>query len=219
MPWAVMLHAGATGARGLALRDKFAITTIPALVLLDGEGAVLCRNAHEPLRDDPQGRYFPWQSTSGAPCIPQVEFDIVAHSRPDGASGGIPLRRPPGKPPPFGTVRPDSVLDPGDQGSAHLRRKTRDNDKERGKSSLVGSQVGASVVSQVGSQVGQEPRPRPAPLVCPTPALMTPMSKRKTAASETVLRPRPPPKPGARPSPKYCIQSSSSLGGDGSIQS
>jgi hypothetical protein len=44
-----MLHAEATGARGLALRDKFAITTIPALVLLDGEGAVLCQNAHERL--------------------------------------------------------------------------------------------------------------------------------------------------------------------------
>ena len=49
MPWSAMLHAEATGARGLALRDKFAITTIPALVLLDGEGAVLCRNAHERL--------------------------------------------------------------------------------------------------------------------------------------------------------------------------
>ena len=49
MPWAVMLHAKAMGARGLALRDKFAITTIPALVLLDGEGVVLCRKAHERL--------------------------------------------------------------------------------------------------------------------------------------------------------------------------
>jgi len=159
---------------------------------------VLCRNAHERLRDDPQGTYFPWQSTSTAPRIPQVDFDIVAHSRPDGVSGGTPLRRPPGKPPPFGRVRPDSVADPGDQGSTRLRRKTRD--KGRGTSSLVGSQVGASVVSRVGSQSGQEPSPRPAPLVGPTPAPTTPTSKRKTAASETVPRPRPPPKPGARPS-------------------
>ena len=53
MPWSAMLHAKATGARGLALRDKFAITTIPALVLLDGEGAMLCRNAHEQLRTTP----------------------------------------------------------------------------------------------------------------------------------------------------------------------
>ena len=49
MPIAAMLHAKATGAWGLALRDKFAITTIPALVLLDGEGVVLCRKAHERL--------------------------------------------------------------------------------------------------------------------------------------------------------------------------
>ncbi len=59
MPWSAMLHAKATGARGLALRIKFVITTIPALVLLDGEGAVLCQNAHEWLRDNPLGKYFP----------------------------------------------------------------------------------------------------------------------------------------------------------------
>jgi hypothetical protein len=153
MPWSAMLHA--TGAWGLALRDKFAITTIPALVLLDGEGAVLCRNAHERLQDNPLGKHFPWQSTPAAPRIPRVDFDIVAHSRPVVASLGIPLRRPPGKPPPFGTVRPDSVPDPGDQGSSRQRRQT--HDKGRGKSSLVGSQVGASDVSRVGSQVGQEP--------------------------------------------------------------
>jgi hypothetical protein len=51
----------------LALRDKFAITTIPALVLLDGEGAVLCQNAHERLRDDPLGKHFPWESTPATP--------------------------------------------------------------------------------------------------------------------------------------------------------
>jgi hypothetical protein len=51
----------------LALRDKFAITTTPALVLLDGEGAVLCQNAHERLRDDPLGKHFPWESTPATP--------------------------------------------------------------------------------------------------------------------------------------------------------
>jgi hypothetical protein len=80
-----MLHAEATGAWGLALRDKFAV--------------VLCRNAHERLRDDPLGKHFPWQSTPAAPRIPLVDFDIVAHSRPDVASLGVPLRRPPGKGP------------------------------------------------------------------------------------------------------------------------
>ena len=113
-----MLHADATGAWGLALRDRFAITTIPALVLLDGEGAVLCRNAHERLRDDPLGKHFPWEGTLAAPRTPRVDFDIVAHSRPDAASLGTPLQRPPGEPPPFGTVRPDSVPGPGDRGSS-----------------------------------------------------------------------------------------------------
>jgi hypothetical protein len=124
MPWAAMLHAEATGARGLALRDKFAIPTIPALVLLDGEGAVLCRNAHERLRDDPLGKHFPWESTPAAPRSPRVDSDIVAHSRPDVASLGTPLRRPLGKPPPFGIVRPNSVPDPGDQWLSRQRHQT-----------------------------------------------------------------------------------------------
>jgi hypothetical protein len=101
MPWASMLHVEATGARGLALRDRFAITTIPALVLLDGEGAVLCRNAHERLRNDPLGKHFPWEVTPAASRTPRVDFDIVAHSRPDAASLGTPLRRPLGEPPPI----------------------------------------------------------------------------------------------------------------------
>jgi nucleoredoxin len=67
MPWSAMLHAEATGVRGLALRDIFAITTIPSLVLLDGEGVVLCQNAHERLRDDPLGKHFPWKCPPAAP--------------------------------------------------------------------------------------------------------------------------------------------------------
>ena len=119
-----MLHAKATGAWGLALRDKFAITTIPALVLLDGEGAVLCWNVHERLRDNPLGKHFSWESTPAAPRSPRADSDIVAHSRPDVVSLGTPLRRPLGKPPPFGIVRPDSVPDPGDQGLSRQRRQT-----------------------------------------------------------------------------------------------
>ena len=198
MPWLAMLHAKAKGVQGLALRDKFAITTIPALVLLDGEGAVLCWNAHERLRDDPQGTYFPWQSTPAALRIPQVDFDIVAHSQPDGASKGTPLWRPPGKPPPFGTVRPDSVQDPGDQGSTRLRRKT--HDKGRGNSSLVGSQVGASPCWSYPSTHGTHIQAQDCGL-------------RNRSLTKT--------SPQARCAslPKYCIQSSSSLSGNGSIQS
>ena len=162
MPWSAMLHAEATGTRGRALRDKFAITTIPALVLLDGEGAVLCRNAHEQLRDDPLGEHFPWKSPPAAPRVPRVDFDIGARSLPDRARVEIPLRRPPGKPPAFGTAAPtqdcvspcqtqNSASAPtwdrvspcptqnsvSPQRSSHQRRQTHDTG--RGKSSLVGS--------------------------------------------------------------------------------
>jgi nucleoredoxin len=199
MPWAAMLHAEATGARGEALRDKFAISTIPALVLLDGEGAVLCRNVHERLRDDPLGKHFPWESTPAAPRTPRVDFDIVVHSRPDTASLGTPLRRPPGEPPPFGTVRPDSVPGPVDRGSSRQRRQP--HDKGRGNTPMVGSQVGASGGSRLGLRIVQEPAPQPAPRVGPTPAPTASTSKRKNAVAKDVPRPRSPPKPGARPSP------------------
>jgi thiol-disulfide isomerase/thioredoxin len=184
-------------------------TTIPALVLLDGEGAVLCRNVHEWLRDDPLGQHFPLESTPAAPRSPWVDFDIVAHSRPDAASLGTPLRRPPGKPPPFGTVRPGSVPDPGEQGSSHQRHQT--HEKGRGKSSLVGSQVGAADVSRVGPQGVQEPGPQPAPRVGPTPAPTASTSQRKTATSKDVPRPRPPPKPGARHSPSIASRAVQAL--------
>ena len=49
MPWAAMTHAGATGMQGLALMDKFGVTTIPALVLLDGDGALICKGGQEHL--------------------------------------------------------------------------------------------------------------------------------------------------------------------------
>ena len=175
MPWAAMLHAEATGARGLALREKFSITTIPALVLLDGEGAVLCQNAHERLRDDPLGKHFPWKCPPAAPRVPRVDFDIAARALPDRASMEFPLRRPPGKPPTFGT--------------GHTLPKVG------GKSSLVGSQVGASDVSRVGSHVGQGPGPQPAPRVGLTPASTSSTPKRKTTASKDVPRPPPPPSP------------------------
>jgi nucleoredoxin len=70
LPWAAMTHAEASGKRGRELRNKFHITTIPALVLLDGEGALLCGKAHDMLRDDPTGKYFLWQGPTAAPRIP-----------------------------------------------------------------------------------------------------------------------------------------------------
>ena len=85
-----MTHADVAGTRGLALRERFGLTTIPALVLLDGEGAVLCQNAQESLQEDPTGQHFLWQDTA-APERPLIGFDLVAQSRADVTHLSTPL--------------------------------------------------------------------------------------------------------------------------------
>lgn len=62
MPWTALPHSESIGQRGLALMAQFGVTTIPALILLDGEGTLLCRDGHERLRADPAGTDFPWSS-------------------------------------------------------------------------------------------------------------------------------------------------------------
>ena len=90
MPWAAMTHDGTAGKRGLALRERFGITTIPALVFLDGEGAVLCQNVQESLQEDPTGQHFLWQDAA-APERPRIGFDLVAQSRADVTHLSTPL--------------------------------------------------------------------------------------------------------------------------------
>ncbi len=106
MRWMAMTHAKAVGKRGLDVRNRFGITTIPALVLFDGEGAVLCQNAQQRLWEDPTGTYFPWQDPPVAPRLPRVGFDLMEHLLLDGACLATPLQRPPGRPPPFTSVKP-----------------------------------------------------------------------------------------------------------------
>jgi thiol-disulfide isomerase/thioredoxin len=125
MPWTAMMHDEASGKTGLDLLDRFGITTIPALVLLDGEGAVLCRNAQERLRENPAGLHFPWQDPPAAPRIQQVRFDLVDISRPDVARQLNPLARPPGRPPQFMTVRPSCVQDPQNKKEAAIAHGDR----------------------------------------------------------------------------------------------
>jgi hypothetical protein len=60
MPWTAMPHADASGPQGAALVEDFGVTSILALILLDGEGAVVCRDGQEQLRADPTGHDFPW---------------------------------------------------------------------------------------------------------------------------------------------------------------
>jgi nucleoredoxin len=129
MLWTAMTHDKASGKKGLDLLNKFGITTIPALVLLDGEGAVLCRDAQERLWEDPTGQHFPWQDPLAAPRLPRVGFDLVDNSWLDVARLSTPLLRPSGRPLHFVTVRPSSIQDSqnkkraaiahGDRGSSH----------------------------------------------------------------------------------------------------
>ena len=44
MPWAAMPHADAVGTRGDDLMTRLKVSTIPALVLLDGTGAIVCQD-------------------------------------------------------------------------------------------------------------------------------------------------------------------------------
>jgi len=89
-----MTHDSATGWQGLALMEKYGVSTIPALVLLDGEGALICKCGQDHLRTDPTGKGFPWPALIAGPRPAQVGFAIPPLA-------GVRPKKPPGKPPPF----------------------------------------------------------------------------------------------------------------------
>jgi hypothetical protein len=73
--WTAMPHATAAGSRVMAPLAKFSVTTIPALVLLDSNGRVVCTNAHVCLAADPPLLGFPWQAPAGTRRLnPTVDF-------------------------------------------------------------------------------------------------------------------------------------------------
>jgi hypothetical protein len=80
--------------------EEFGVTLIPTLILLDGEGAVICRESQEHLCANPTRKNFPWPSTTSR--LPRVGFDLTLHTHPDAARLSRPLQ-PPGtkKPPTF----------------------------------------------------------------------------------------------------------------------
>ncbi len=70
-----MPHATAAGPRGKALLAKFGVTTIPALILLDNDGRVICTDNRVRLAADPTGLGFPWQAPAGTRRLnPTVDF-------------------------------------------------------------------------------------------------------------------------------------------------
>jgi hypothetical protein len=73
--WSTMPHATAAGPHGKALLAKFSVTTIPALVLLDGDGHVICTNTRVRLAAEPTSLGFPWRAPAGTRRLnPTVDF-------------------------------------------------------------------------------------------------------------------------------------------------
>ena len=78
-----MTHASATWMQVLALMENVDVTIIPALVLLDGEGVLICKEGQEHLRADPTGEGFPWPSQNSNLRPPQGGFELKTHSTPE----------------------------------------------------------------------------------------------------------------------------------------
>ena len=73
--WMAMPHEAAAGQRGAGLSAKFDLATIPALLLLDGNGNLICQDPCICLIADPTGINFPWATTVEPPArSPQVKF-------------------------------------------------------------------------------------------------------------------------------------------------
>jgi thiol-disulfide isomerase/thioredoxin len=70
MPWTAIAHADSMGPCGQDLMSWLGVTTIPALVILNGTGSVICGDAQHRLVGDPTGSLFPWGPASHCPRIP-----------------------------------------------------------------------------------------------------------------------------------------------------
>ncbi len=85
--WTAMLHKMVAGPCGKALLARFGVTTIPALVLLDSNGRVICTDACIRLAADPTGIGFPWQAPAGARRrTPTVDFAVGPAEAPSARS-------------------------------------------------------------------------------------------------------------------------------------
>ena len=87
----------------MALMEKYGVSTIPALVLLDGEGALIYNCGHDHLRKDPTGKGFPWPALMSGPHPAQVGFAIPPLAE------VLPMK-PTGKPPPFPQPRRTTAM-------------------------------------------------------------------------------------------------------------
>jgi thiol-disulfide isomerase/thioredoxin len=223
MPWMAMKHAEAVGKWRQDLQNRFGIRTTPALVLLDGEGAVLGRNVQWRLWEDPRGTNFPWQDPSVAPRLLQVGFDL---GLPKGACLTSPLKRPLGKPPSLTLGKPTQAQNSQyvkEAAIAHRDRGLSLRHQRLGASSARmpenttqdGSAAGVVPAEEVEDWGGAQgcrapkkgqakltatqqleiPQPEPAPTPGPTRQPTLAISMQNTKDPDNVPWPRPLPKP------------------------
>ena len=81
MPWTAMAHVDSMGQRGQELMTRFGVVTLPALVLVDGLGRVICGDGRQRLAEDPTGAQFPWKETRSLPPDPRL---APRRARPEG---------------------------------------------------------------------------------------------------------------------------------------
>jgi hypothetical protein len=86
MPWLSMWHNAnnkvGMKARTRALMAKFGISTIPALVLLDKGGCIICPEARRWVNANPKGKAFPWWEMVEAPMPGPVARAVVKFDLP-----------------------------------------------------------------------------------------------------------------------------------------
>ena len=89
--WTAVPHATAAGRLGKALVTRFGVSTIPALVLLDCNGQVICTDARIRLAADPSGLGFPWPAPAGSRRThPTVKFAMDPSIGPSAAGDRAP---------------------------------------------------------------------------------------------------------------------------------
>jgi thiol-disulfide isomerase/thioredoxin len=84
MPWTAMPHLALMGARGKDLMATFGVLTIPALVLLDGNGAVMCLDGRSKITEDPAGLGFPSSPVKTPRLLPDPWRQPRRASKPSG---------------------------------------------------------------------------------------------------------------------------------------
>jgi hypothetical protein len=70
--WLAVLYDGVVGRM---LVDRFNVTTVPAIVLLDASGKVICANGRAHIATDRLGDNFPWRAHRST-SLPTVDFDL-----------------------------------------------------------------------------------------------------------------------------------------------